>query len=88
MLERATSELVPPDATLVPALRRSNEALWELEDLIRDPSHPDPAQVARGIAAWNDRRCAIKRAIDVSLHAACPETKVYDAVPVGAPGAG
>jgi hypothetical protein len=63
-------------------LTRVNEALWEIEDNIRDHERrqdfgPGFIHLARQVYLTNDRRAAIKRAVNQMLGSALKEEKSY-----------
>ena len=68
--------------TLVAALKRINEALWEIEDHIRDKEaarvfDAEFVELARSVYRSNDRRAAIKRELNVMLGSEILEEKSY-----------
>jgi hypothetical protein len=78
----ATRELGP----LVTELKRINETLWELEDRIRakEQSHvfdKEFIQLARSVYRTNDRRAALKRAVNILLQSELMEEKSYEPRP-------
>ena len=69
-------------AARVEALREVNEALWEIEDRIRLKEaarafDEEFVELARAVYRTNDRRAAIKRAINVALASDLLEEKSY-----------
>ncbi|GGB27154.1 hypothetical protein GCM10011380_15970 [Sphingomonas metalli] len=69
-------------APLVGALKQVNEALWEIEDAIREREAAtdfgaDFVALARQVYQQNDRRAALKRAINVQLESDLMEEKSY-----------
>jgi len=63
-------------------LKSVNEALWRIEDDIRDCESrgdfgPDFVALARAVYQTNDRRAGIKRAIDALLGSELREEKSY-----------
>ncbi|HEX5354550.1 MAG TPA: DUF6165 family protein [Rhodanobacteraceae bacterium] len=63
-------------------LKRINEALWEIEDEIRIRERDQAfdarfIELARAVYRTNDRRAAIKRAINVKLGSRLVEEKSY-----------
>ena len=71
-------------AAHVAALREVNEALWGIEDRIREKeaAHDFDAEfveLARAVYKTNDRRAAIKRAINTALKSDLVEEKSYKA---------
>jgi hypothetical protein len=66
------------------ALRAVNEALWDIEDRIRDKERArsfdaEFIELARSVYIRNDERAAIKRAINDRLGSALVEEKSYRA---------
>ena len=71
-----------PMSTLIGQLRGVNEALWEIEDSIREREEGgdfgrDFVQLARSVYRKNDQRAAIKREINERLGSALIEEKSY-----------
>jgi len=71
-------------AGLTVELKRANEALWEIEDEIRDCERagdfgPRFVELARSVYRTNDRRAATKKAIDQLYGSAMTEEKSYKA---------
>jgi hypothetical protein len=69
---------------LTSALKRVNEALWQIEDEIRDCERSGDfgerfIELARGVYRTNDERAAIKRQINDLLGADIVEEKSYAA---------
>ncbi|MGR3484174.1 MAG: hypothetical protein ACU0BF_02435 [Paracoccaceae bacterium] len=63
-------------------LRSVNEALWDIEDDIRDCERagdfgPEFVRLARAVYVTNDRRAALKRAINDHLGSELVEEKSY-----------
>lgn len=63
-------------------LKFVNEQLWDIEDAIRDLESKaqfdrEFVELARSVYLTNDRRCAIKREINLSLGSALVEEKSY-----------
>jgi hypothetical protein len=59
-----------------------NEALWDIEDAIREKEaaaqfDPDFIDLARSVYRMNDRRAAIKREINLLLDSELVEEKSY-----------
>jgi len=76
----ATAEL----ADLTAQLKQVNEALWEIEDAIRDCERgqdfgPKFIELARSVYHSNDRRAALKRQINELLGSKLIEEKSYAA---------
>lgn len=74
----------PPVTDLAADLKAVNEALWEIEDAIRDCERQDDfgprfIELARSVYRTNDRRAALKRAINERLGSAIIEEKSYSA---------
>lgn len=95
-LEEVAAEAIPPDPALEPlleALRAVNESLWDIEDAIRaceaaGDFGPGFVALARSVYQQNDRRAAIKRAINEATGSPLVEEKSYTAyAPPDAPGA-
>ena len=69
-------------ADAVDGLRRVNEALWEIEDDIRDCERRDDfgerfIALARAVYRTNDKRAALKRQINDALGSELVEEKSY-----------
>lgn len=69
-------------ATLTADIKTVNEALWEIEDDIRDCERdkdfgPRFVELARSVYKTNDRRAALKRDINMLLGSALVEEKSY-----------
>jgi len=69
-------------AALVAELKQVNEALWEIEDRIRDKERDGVFDdgfiaLARAVYVTNDRRAALKGAINRRLNSALVEEKSY-----------
>lgn len=83
----ALRQAVPGSARLTELhaeLKKVNEALWEIEDDIRDHERAQRfdasfVALARSVYRTNDRRAAIKRQINDLLHSAIVEEKSYAA---------
>jgi predicted nucleic acid-binding Zn-ribbon protein len=76
----ATAEL----ADLTAQLKQVNEALWDIEDAIRDCEReqdfgPEYIELARAVYHSNDRRAALKRQINELLGSKLIEEKSYAA---------
>jgi tetratricopeptide (TPR) repeat protein len=79
---RDTLEPAPEVADLVTQLRAVNEALWEIEDAIRRCERdqdfgPRFVELARSVYLTNDRRAALKRAINTFYSSPLAEVKSY-----------
>jgi hypothetical protein len=64
-------------------LKRINEALWEIEDEIRVKERQQSfdarfIELARSVYRTNDRRAAVKRAINLKLGSRLVEEKSYE----------
>jgi len=75
---------LPPMHTLDAwaGLQQVNEALWEVEDDLRDHERrgdfgPEFVRLARSVYHLNDRRAALKRAINEALGSELVEEKSY-----------
>lgn len=85
MLEKARAADVSDSdglAGLEADLGAVNEALWEIEDAIRDHERagdfgPGFVKLARDVYHQNDRRAALKREINLLLGSAIVEEKSY-----------
>ena len=69
-------------ATLVARLKALNQALWDIEDRIRDHERegdfgPGFVELARSVYRRNDERGAVKREINLALGSALIEEKGY-----------
>ena len=69
-------------ADLVAALRRVNEALWDIEDDIRDKERArafddEFIRLARAVYVTNDERARVKKEINLRLGSAYVEEKSY-----------
>ena len=69
-------------APLVAALKRVNEALWEIEDAIREEEAKrqfgtEFVRLARSVYQRNDERAALKREINLALESELIEEKSY-----------
>jgi hypothetical protein len=79
----AASPLSVRDSTgLVAQLKQVNEALWEIEDAIRDKEAAKAfdgefIELARSVYITNDRRAAIKRQLNLALGSDILEEKSY-----------
>ncbi|MDK9696941.1 MAG: DUF6165 family protein [Siculibacillus sp.] len=77
-----TVENDPAIARLHAALKAVNEALWRIEDDIRDCERdgdfgPKFIELARSVYRTNDRRAELKREINLALGSAILEEKSY-----------
>jgi len=71
-------------ASLLEELKAVNEDLWNIEDRIREKESeaqfgPDFIGLARSVYKRNDRRAALKRAINLRLSSELVEEKSYTA---------
>jgi len=69
-------------AALVAHLKQLNQALWDIEDRIRDHERagdfgPGFVELARSVYRRNDERGAVKRQINLALGSALIEEKSY-----------
>jgi hypothetical protein len=69
-------------ATMVAQLKTLNQALWDIEDSIREHERagdfgPSFVELARAVYHRNDERGAIKRALNLALDSALIEEKSY-----------
>ena len=76
-------------AGLVGDLKGINEALWDIEDKIRDKElagafDAEFIELARAVYFTNDRRAAVKRQINLALNSALVEEKSYKPYAPGA----
>ncbi|CAO3439643.1 hypothetical protein [Azospirillum doebereinerae] len=86
-LQRVVTDAgAPPDGVqpLTDALRAVNEALWDIEDNIRDCERqkdfgPRFVELARSVYHQNDRRAALKRELNDLLGSDLVEEKSYQA---------
>jgi hypothetical protein len=74
--------LSPELAALIDKLREQNKKMWDIEDRIREKEkmHQFDAkfiQLARDVYYTNDKRCAVKREINVLLESRLMEEKKY-----------
>ncbi len=89
---RDTLEPSPRLAELTAQLKAVNEALWDIEDAIRlcerdGDFGPRFIDLARSVYHTNDRRAALKRAINELLHSSLIEEKSYTDYASRGPGA-
>jgi hypothetical protein len=85
ILERAREASLaatPALEALCGRLRKINEALWDVEDLIREEERagrfgPRFIELARSVYRNNDERAAVKRQINLLLGSAIVEEKSY-----------
>jgi hypothetical protein len=74
----------PEVAPLIIELQKVNEALWEIEDEIRDHERqkdfgPRFIELARSVYRSNDHRAALKRQVNLLLDSELVEEKSYTA---------
>ncbi len=79
---RASGAAIPEVACDETALQRVNEALWDIEDEIRDKELAQAfdarfIELARAVYVTNDERAAIKRRINTCLGSTIIEEKSY-----------
>ena len=82
---QARDAFIPPSAeleALTAGLKAVNEALWEIEDDIRDCERAQDfgarfVELARAVYKTNDRRAALKRDINLLLGSRIIEEKSY-----------
>ena len=82
LLEICTRASIPVDHPLVLDLRQINESLWVVEDLLRDKEHAKAfddefVRLARDVYFTNDKRAAVKKALNLELGSAYVEEKSY-----------
>jgi hypothetical protein len=86
-LSAAWRQAVPDEAAIaapIAALRAVNEALWDIEDEIREQERradfgPGFVRLARAVYRTNDQRAELKREINLKLGSALVEEKSYAA---------
>jgi hypothetical protein len=79
---RAALGASPALADLEARLKEVNERLWEVEDALRERERrqdfgPEFVELARSVYRTNDRRAALKRAVNELLHSRLVEEKSY-----------
>ena len=85
LLQKTWADAVPSDATvqrLHGELKAINEALWEIEDDIRDKERVKEfderfIELARAVYVTNDQRAAAKKALNLHLGSTIVEEKSY-----------
>lgn len=85
LLNRTWADSVSPDETVQrirEELKKINEALWRIEDAIRDKERVREfddrfVELARSVYFTNDRRAAAKRELNVHLGSEIVEEKSY-----------
>jgi DNA polymerase IIIc chi subunit len=79
---RESGSAVPEVAADEAELQRVNEALWDIEDQIRDKELAQAfdgefIELARAVYVTNDERAAVKRRVNVTLGSRIVEEKSY-----------
>ncbi len=79
---RESGSAVPEVAADEANLQRVNEALWDIEDQIRDKELAQAfdgefIELARAVYVTNDERAAVKRRVNVTLGSRIVEEKSY-----------
>jgi hypothetical protein len=79
---RDSGAAIPEVAADETALQRVNEALWDIEDKIRDKElaqqfDAEFIELARAVYVTNDERAAVKKRINVALGSRIVEEKSY-----------
>ncbi|NDE02834.1 MAG: hypothetical protein EBZ91_14120 [Gammaproteobacteria bacterium] len=79
---RDSGAAIPEVAADEAALQRVNEALWDIEDKIRDKElaqqfDAEFIELARAVYVTNDDRAAVKKRINVALGSRIVEEKSY-----------
>ncbi len=79
---RDSGAAIPEVAADEAALQRVNEALWDIEDKIRDKElvkqfDAEFIELARAVYITNDERAAVKKRINVALGSRIVEEKSY-----------
>jgi len=79
---RDSSSAIPEVAADEAALQQVNEALWDIEDKIRDKElaqafDAEFIELARAVYVTNDERAAVKKRINVALGSRIVEEKSY-----------
>jgi hypothetical protein len=79
---RDSGSAIPEVAADEAALQRVNEALWDIEDRIRDKERAQQfdavfIELARAVYVTNDERARLKKAINVALGSRLVEEKSY-----------
>lgn len=79
---RDSGAAIPEVAADEAALQRVNEALWDIEDKIRDKEHAQQFDgefiaLARAVYVTNDERAAVKKRINTALGSRIVEEKSY-----------
>jgi len=79
---RDSGSAIPEVAADEAALQRVNEALWDIEDKIRDKElasafDAEFIELARAVYVTNDERASVKKRINVALGSRIVEEKSY-----------
>ena len=79
---RDSGAAIPEVAADETALQRVNEAMWDIEDKIRDKElvqqfDAEFIELARAVYVTNDERAAVKKRINVALGSRIVEEKSY-----------
>jgi len=79
---RESGAAIPEVANDQAALQRVNDALWDIEDKIRDKEFArafdaEFIELARAVYVTNDERAAVKKRINVALGSRIVEEKSY-----------
>jgi hypothetical protein len=79
---RDSGAAIPEVSADEAALQRVNEALWDIEDQIRDKEHAQQfdrefIELARAVYVTNDERAAVKKRINTALGSRIVEEKSY-----------
>jgi hypothetical protein len=79
---RDSGAAIPEVSADEAALQRVNEALWDIEDKIRDKEHAQQfdgefIELARAVYVTNDERAAVKKRINTALGSRIVEEKSY-----------
>ena len=79
---RDSGAAIPEVAADEAALQRVNEALWDIEDKVRDKElaqqfDAEFIELARAVYVTNDERAAVKKRINVALGSRIVEEKSY-----------
>jgi len=79
---RESGAAIPEVANDQAALQRVNDALWDIEDKIRDKElarafDAEFIELARAVYVTNDERAAVKKRINVALGSRIVEEKSY-----------
>lgn len=83
VLKKASETIIGTDDPLYRELYNVNCNLWDIEDKIRDLERRKDfgnefIEVARSVYFMNDRRCEIKRAININTSSGLIEEKSYE----------